>query len=365
MVVRLGHISGIKILVHGTFFILVAFIIIQNAYLGQHIDQILWVVAFVLALFVCVLLHELGHALTARRFGVRTRNIFIWPLGGMALMETTPQNPRQELLVAIAGPLVNLAIAGILFFILSWFPSSRDNFDLSHIEGNNFINTLFFSNLILALFNMIPAFPMDGGRVLRALLSFKLISSKATQVAVFIGQVLAIFLVVIGIFYNVLLLLIGFFIFVGAQAEAKFTETLSLLQGYYVYDVTVQNFRTVEVNHELSQVVNLMLNEHTTNFLVLKGELVVGTLSRNEIIKALSKKGSRIKIGQIMNRHVNTLDMYLPLEEAYQQLQHNRMNMMPVTFQEQLQGIVNIENIQDFIIIKNAEKAATELSVHS
>lgn len=350
----LGRISGIKVFIHWTFLILIGWIIMQNALQGQTVNQIIWAVTFILAIFVCVFLHELGHALAARRYGIHTQDITILPIGGLARLEKLPEDPRQELVVAFAGPAVNLVIAGILFLIVNILPASREDFDLSTINSGTFLYTLFSANLILALFNLIPAFPMDGGRVLRALLSFKFSRVKATRVAASIGQVLAIFFVVVGLFYNPILLLIGFFIFLGAQAEASFIERRSLMYGYHVYDVLMKDYKTLHTDDELSHAVDLLLNGQSKVFLVLDGEKIAGTLSKNEIIKALSEYGKQVKVGEVMNHQVYELDFNMPLEEAYSQFQQERQAIMPVIRQGILEGIVDIDNIHEFIMIKNA-----------
>ncbi len=350
----LGRVSGIKVFIHWTFLILVSWIILQNALQGQTLEQIFWAVIFILAIFACVFLHELGHALAARHYGIQTQDITILPIGGLARLQNLPEDPKQELVVALAGPAVNVVIAACLFIMISILPFSQENFDVMTIDSRTFLYTLFFANLILALFNLIPAFPMDGGRVLRALLSFRLSWVKATRIAASVGQVLAIFFVVIGLFYNPILLLIGFFIFLGAQAEASFSEKRSLMQGFHVYDVIMKDFRTVSVEDELTDAVELLLNGQSTVFLVLEGDHVAGTLSKNEIIKALSEYGKHVKIGDVMNRQVETLSYDMPLEKAYQQFQQKRLMVMPVIENGSLMGIVDVENIHEFIMIKHA-----------
>lgn len=350
----LGRVAGIKVFIHWTFLILIGWIIMQNALQGQPAEQILWAVSFVLALFLCVFLHELGHALAARRYDISTRDITILPIGGLARLENMPEAPRQELVVALAGPAVNFLIAGLLFVVVNFFPAHRESFDLTTIDGNTFLYTLFSANLILAVFNLIPAFPMDGGRVLRALISFKFSRIKATRIAAAIGQILAIFFVIVGLFYNPILLLIGFFIFLGAQAEAKFTEIRSLMHGYHIYDVLMKDYKALHVEDELSQAVDILLNGQTTVFLIMDGDHVVGTLSKNEIIRALSEYGKQVRVGEVMNRHIQELNYDMPLEEAYSRFQQNRLAIMPVFRQGVLEGVVDIENIHEFVMVKNA-----------
>lgn len=350
----LGKVSGIQVYIHWTFLILVGWIVLQNASQGQSVDQILWAVAFLLAIFLCVFLHELGHALAARRYNIRTRDITMLPIGGLARLESIPEDPKQELVVALAGPAVNLVIGVILWLIVSADPGSTSNFDMMTLDSRSFLYTLMVANIILALFNLIPAFPMDGGRVLRALLSFRLPRARATQVAASIGQFLAIGFVFIGLFYNPFLLLIGFFIFLGAQAESNFAQTRSLLQGYRVEDVVMTRYRTLHPDDEITKAVDLLLDGQSTAFLVESEGTVKGSLSRQEMVKALAAYGKDARIGDIMRSEIRELSAEEPLEKVYTYFQENRDALLPVTKQGQLIGVLDKENIHEFIMVQNA-----------
>ena len=352
---KLGNVAGIGVFVHWTFAILIAFIIFSNYRKGHDAEQIMWSVIFILSIFVTVFLHELGHALAAKRYNIKTKDITLLPIGGLARLESIPEDPKQELVVAIAGPAVNIALA----FITGLFITIPETKDLTvqlegGVNGSNFFLNFFIVNIWLALFNLIPAFPMDGGRVLRALLAMKYERHIATNIAARIGQVLAVGFVFMGFFSNPFLVFIGLFIFLGAQAETEFTLVKSLLKGYKVKDVLMRQYQTIEANETVKTAVAMLLNGQSRNFLITENGLSVGTLSREEIIKALSEQGESVVIHNVMNKNLIYLDANAPLEDAYQQVQESKSSLMPVMENKQLIGTLDTENILEFIMVKNA-----------
>ena len=221
---RIGRVAGINISVHATFLLILLWIVVEEYALG--VRAMAGSALYMVALFTIVVMHELGHALTARRFGVVTRDIILLPIGGVARLERMPRNPRQELLVAVAGPAVNIALALVLLAIVRLtgpLPASNlYDFDpLLSVRG--FLYQLVFVNVVLALFNMLPAFPMDGGRVLRALLAMRMSSyARATGIAARIGRVLALALAAAGLYglRNPFWVLIALFVWMAAGTEA-------------------------------------------------------------------------------------------------------------------------------------------------
>ncbi len=213
---RLGRVAGIELRVHATFALILAYFGFVAWTRSGALADVLAAVATILLLFLCVLLHEYGHALTARRYGIGTRDITLLPIGGVAMLERMPRDPRQEIVVALAGPAVNLVIAAVLAIALA----------LGIGRTGGLVGTLLAANLMLAAFNLLPAFPMDGGRVLRALLAMRLERLRATRIAVRIGQALALGLGVAGFFGNPFLVLIGVFVWFGARAELGATLRL-------------------------------------------------------------------------------------------------------------------------------------------
>lgn len=351
----LGRIAGIKVFIHWTFLILIGWIVIQSARQGQTSTQILWTLAFLMGIFVCVFLHEMGHSLTARRYKINTRDITLLPIGGLARFENLPEDPKQELLVALAGPAVNLVIAALIFLGLSTTGLlDPEALELTEINGSNFLYLLLSANLILAIFNLVPAFPMDGGRAFRALLSFKFSRVKATRIAAGLGQILAIAFVFIGLFYNPILLLIGIFIFLGAQAESSFAQTRDLLLGYRVADVTMEEYKTLSTEDPLSRAIDLLLDGQSTRFLVKEQEDVVGTLNRNEMVRALSDEGRNVAIGKVMNRDLMYLDADMDLKDAFMKMQRHKHDLVLVNRNDHLTGVLDLENIQEFIMLRGA-----------
>ncbi len=352
----LGKISGIKVFVHWSFALLLAWIAFDAA--GGGVLEIVWSVAFILAIFFCVFLHELGHALAARRYGIGTQDITMLPIGGLARLEKMPDNPKQELVVALAGPMVNFVLAVML---VAWLALTGNVPDFGSLGAGSsgfsyFLFNLLSANIILAVFNLIPAFPMDGGRVLLALLSMKLSRARATKIASSVGQVLAVAFVFIGFFYNPMLIFIGIFIFLGAQAESSHVQAQSLLHTYKVADVMMYRFSTLHTTHTLAEAAKLLLEGQEKDFLVQENGGVMGTLSRAEIVKALAEQGEQVEISNIMDRKVHPLHPEMPLEEAYQLLVERNSRILPVVDNNRLVGVLDLENVQEFIMIRTAQK---------
>lgn len=350
----LGKIAGIKISVHWTFLILILWIVVSNMRSGLGFGEILWSVSFVLAIFVCVILHELGHSLTAQRFNIKTREISILPIGGVAQLESIPEKPKEELLVALAGPAVNVLIAGVLYPFVTFGKDIGDLDELSRIGPENFFVALMNINLWLALFNLIPAFPMDGGRVLRALLGFRLNHAKATAIAASVGQVLAMVFVFLGFFYNPFLIFIGFFIFLGAQSEAVYARSKFMLQGFTVNDVLMHELPSIDVHATIREAAAKLLDSQNKNFVVSDSGKPVGTLSRDQIIKALGERGDRISVNEVKDEHLIILTPEMPLEEAWQIMQQEKKPLMLVMSNGDLTGVVDQENMAEFILIQTA-----------
>jgi Zn-dependent protease len=236
---KLGRFAGIDVYIHATFWLMLGWFALTDGLAAQSLTAALSAVVFMLALFVCVVLHEYGHALTARRYGIRTRDITLYPIGGVASLERMPDNPKQELWVALAGPAVNVAIAALLYVVMqltgSWMPLSR----LSPTELP-FLQQLMFVNISLVVFNLLPAFPMDGGRVVRALLALRFHYVQATNWAANLGKGMAVVFGFVGLFYNPLLLLVAVFVWVAATQEARATQ-MKYAWGYAPYGYEAYN----------------------------------------------------------------------------------------------------------------------------
>ncbi|MCU0357605.1 MAG: site-2 protease family protein [Cyclobacteriaceae bacterium] len=352
----LGRVAGIQIFVHWTFLILIGWIVYINLRQGMGAIDIIWSVLFILTLFACVTFHELGHALAAKRYHIKTRNITLLPIGGLAQLESIPEKPKEELVVALAGPLVNIVISSVIFVIIQPNPETIQSLDLTRLSHHNFLFSLMVVNIWLAVFNLIPAFPMDGGRVFRALLSFKFERHVATRIAASVGQLLAVGFVFIGFFYNPFLIFIGLFIFLGAQAEAQYAEAKSLLTGYTVAHALMREVPLLKPTDTIEYSSDQLLATQNRNFIVADGGQVVGTLSRDEIIKALREGKSQEAVETSMSRDFISLDVNAPLETAWSQMQTLRKAAAPVFQGGQLVGMMDTENVAEFLMISEARR---------
>lgn len=350
----LGKIAGIKIFVHWTFLILVLWIIQLHLRAGDSTEEVVMGVAFLFALFACIVLHELGHALTARRYHINTQSISLLPIGGVALLEGMPEKPAQELAVAIAGPLVNVVIAGVLFVVISSTGGFPTNPEEVVMGKETFWLNLYVVNLFLALFNLVPAFPMDGGRIFRALLSLRYPRAQATRIAGNLGQVIAILFVVLGFYVNPMLIFIGLFIFLGAGAEMSVEEVKASLRGSRVADVVMRQYTTLRPDEPLSRAADLLLNSQEKAFLVQDSGGIRGTLSWKEIVSGLAARRGDEPVEEVMNREVVPIAADLPLAEALEKMKGASEALFPVYREGALAGVVNLENVTEYLAIRKA-----------
>jgi Zn-dependent protease/CBS domain-containing protein len=345
---KVATVAGIPVRIHFTFLLLLVWIGLL-AYREES-----RVMALLLpAVFFCVVLHEFGHALVGRAFGVETRDITLYPIGGVAMLASRPK-PKQELWIALAGPAVNVVIAGIVFALYFAVAGKPPSLQLG-MQGKSFFDGLYAVNVALPIFNMIPAFPMDGGRVLRALLAMAMPEVKATQIAGAIGQVLAMGLGFYGLIEpNIVLVLIAFFVFVGAGQEVQSTLGLSLLSGKLVSDAMVTDFRTIESGANLGQASEMLLEGSQHAFPVQFGEEVLGLLTREDIIRGLSREGSGAYVAGHMSREFARLAPSDPLESALEVLAKAEHRPALVFEGDDLVGIMTAENLAEFMMVRKA-----------
>ncbi len=346
---QVARVSGIPIRVHFTFLFLLVWIFLTG---GGNLGVVLLVVL----LFFCVVLHELGHALVAKRFGVMTKDITLYPIGGVAMLQGRPK-PVQEFWIALAGPAVNVVIALLLFglsFAVNGHPPS-----LSGIApGASLIDALFTANLILPAFNMVPAFPMDGGRVLRAVLAFKLPEARATQIAGGIGQFLAIIFGFYGLFHqppNPIWMIIAFFVFLGASQEVQATVGLSFMEGKYVRDAMLTKYRVISSGASMDEAGKMLLAGFEHDFPVVAGEDVIGVLSRNDIARGLSTDGPSGYVAGQMSREFRRIAPDVPLESAFEMFSEGEGAPILVMEGEKLVGMLTTENLSEFIMLEHAK----------
>jgi Zn-dependent protease len=349
---KLGNFAGIDVYLHTTFLLLIGWIGISYWLRENSLLAVVSGVGFILALFASVVLHEFGHALAARKFGVKTRDITLYPIGGVARLERIPEDPKQELWVALAGPAVNVVIALMLFLGLLFTSAFQPLTNIS-LTGGTFVERLMVTNLILVGFNLIPAFPMDGGRVLRAILAMKLEYTAATQTAASIGQAIALIFGFIGLFSNPFLVFIAFFVWIGAQGEARMVSLKSALKGIPVQRAMLTNFNILSQNDTLSKVVDFVLASDQKEFPVIEDSQVVGILTQSALLEGLRKNGDASIVSSVMRRDFETADSHEMLETAFARLQNCDCHTLPVFHQDEFVGLVTMDNIGEFIRIQS------------
>lgn len=355
---KLGKVFGIPIAIHWTFFILVIWIVGMNVYKGQPIDIAIWSGLFIISIFACVILHELGHALAAKRFGIVTKSILLLPIGGVASLEKIPEEPKKEIFVALAGPFVNMIISTLIFVYLFYRGELLpEKFMTSTITYDNFLIFLMIANVFLGLFNLTPAFPMDGGRILRALFAFKMDRLSATEMASKVTSVFAIIFVLIGIFNNPMLVFIALFILLGSREEYEAVKTQSAIRGFKTSDVLMKNFTILNANDTISTAVEALLNGQDTRFLVQENNEIKYVLTKTDIIKALSEKGNEKNIRQYVSAITFIAEKDLSLEKLMETMVKHQFSIVPVQDNGKLIGIVDLENIKEFISIQNILKS--------
>ena len=350
---KLARIAGIDVYMHITFLIIIGWVAFSSWTDQRTWSAVISGVFFILLLFAFVVMHEYGHALTARKFGIKTRDITLYPIGGVARLERMPEKPIEELWVALAGPAVNVVIAAVLFGYLLITRTFEPLTSLS-ISSGSLIERLMIVNLWLVGFNLLPAFPMDGGRVLRALLGLKLEYVQATQIAAYVGQGFAFLFGFIGLFSNPFLVFIALFVWMGATQEASMVQMKYSLSGIPVTRAMLTDFAMLTPRDTLSRVVGLILAGSQHDFPVVQDEHVIGILDRDTFMKALSEHGGGTPVVEVMRRDVTEIDSHEMVEAALRRLQENGSKTLPVTHDGQLVGLITSENITEYLMIRSA-----------
>jgi Zn-dependent protease/CBS domain-containing protein len=354
---KIARFWGIDVYVHATFLLIIAWVAYSYWVQFQSINAVVGGILFILALFACVVLHEYGHALMARRYGVKTRDITLYPIGGVARLERIPEKPIEELWVAIAGPAVNVVIA----VLLGGYLLASGGFSLSNlfsISDGSFLSRLLAVNVALVAFNLIPAFPMDGGRVLRALLGLRMDHVRATQIAATVGQALAFAFGLIGLFANPMLLFIAFFVWIGAEQEASMTRIKHSLSGIPISRAMQTNFESLSPRDTLARAVELILAGSQHDFPVVENDRVVGILEREVLMKALARAGQSEQVSATMRRDIPQVDTHEMIETALARLEESGAKALPAVHAGRLEGLITSENITEFLMIRSALRTA-------
>ena len=354
---RLGKIAGIGVYIHATFFLMIGWVGLSHWMQGHSLAATLLGVGFILTIFACVVLHEFGHALAARRYGIKTRDITLLPIGGVARLERMPEDPIQELWVALAGPAVNVAIAVSLYLWL-YVTANLEPFSKLSLTDGAFVQRILLLNVALVLFNMLPAFPMDGGRVLRALLATRIEYTRATHIAARIGQAMALLFGFLGFFTNPFLLFIALFVWIGAGQEASMTQLKSALGGIPIGRAMITDYRTLSPGDSLGRAVELTLAGSQQDFPVEENGRVAGVLTRADLLQALAKGGEGLSVSEVMQREFQMVDSSEMLDTIFPRLQNSQCHTLPVTRNGRLVGLMTMDNVGEFILIQSALKAS-------
>ncbi|MBI5095065.1 MAG: site-2 protease family protein [Candidatus Hydrogenedentes bacterium] len=428
---RIGQIAGIGIYLHLTFVILLIAVAAQHLFLGQSVSMVAMALASILGLFGIVVLHELGHAMAARRYGIGTQDITLLPIGGVARLERMPDDPKQEFVVALAGPAVNVVLATFAFALLAFLPAkshydqafqladangdnalsfeelsaraqgltpeSFDQYDLNHdgfltrdellwrganpiqralhailaenpyggasasaggssrMVSGSLIVDFFKVNFVLVAFNLLPAFPMDGGRVLRALLAMRLDHARATQIAATVGQGMAFLFGVVGLSYSQpVLLFIALFVWMGAAAESEMAQTKSALRGVRVKDAMITKYHALSTLDPLSDAITHVLAGFQQDFPVLEEGRLVGVLTRGDLLKFIANSGQETRVGDAMQRVFETAAPMEMLDSVFHRLQESDCRTLPVVQDGQLVGLLTMDNLGEFMMLRAA-----------
>lgn len=350
--VKLISVRGINLFLHWSFLLLLVLVILLNGNIGTPVDQFAWSSLFVAAVFVCVTLHELGHALVAGIFGIRAHNILLLPIGGVASIEKFPANPRQELAISASGPAVNLVIAGLLYlFVVRNMPSPISAGHALGV-GGHFVYNLYLANLGLAVFNLIPAFPMDGGRILRALLAFRVNYINATNIAGVVSKIVAVALIGAGVvLVNFLLPMIGIFIILSSDTEKYYLQIQALAKGLKIGDVAIHGYFGLNANLTVKEAAAILINNFNRYFILTDNSRPVATINRMDIISALAEKKYDVRLKHLLHHEVISFEGSDDLASVLDVLARHEAIHYPVTVNGQISGIVNFNQVIEYILL--------------
>ena len=341
----MGSVFGVPIRLHFTFILLLVLLTVFGLNGTESgVTQVLYLAM----LFLSVLLHEIGHALVSTRFGIRTIEIVVFPIGGIARLERQPK-PKEEFWIALAGPMVNLAIAMALFVYIG---NTRGVGAILQPTEDNLTERIAYGNLALAVFNMLPAFPMDGGRVLRSLLARFRSEADATRIAAASGRILAMGLAIYAIISGqYLMLFIAFFVYLGAAQETLASAGRMLTKGVPVKSAMVTDFRTLAHGQTIREAADLLLATSQQDFPVMLGDQVIGLLGRNLLLRGLAASGPEAYVAGVMDREFARVEPELDLAAAVPVLARSGSCAL-VMEGEKLLGMLTTENLSEFLVLR-------------
>ena len=351
---KIARVAGIDIYIHATFLLLLLWAGFEGWQAEKNSDAALESMLFILTLFCCVVLHELGHSLTAQRFGIRTRDITLLPIGGVASMERMPEKPTQEILVAFAGPAVNIVIASLIAMWMVQHGQAISAETFARDDGS-FLPELMAVNIMLAVFNLLPAFPMDGGRVLRAILAYWFERVRATTIAVRVGQVFATLFILFGLLnQHVMLVLIGMFVWFGGSSELSLERMKTIAKGINIRQAMLRQFHTLSPQDTLAHVVELVLQGGQHDFPVHDGERYIGVLAHRDLLQALVDHGATAPVSAAVLSRIGVADINEPLQNIVKNMQEEAILTVIITEQGKASGLVTLENVLELFSIQSA-----------
>lgn len=350
----LGTVTGTSIYLHWSFLVLLMLVFFSSWREAGHWMQGLVSLLFLLSVFACVTLHEFGHILVGRRFGCNARTVTLYPIGGIARLERIPEKPYQEFWMALAGPWVNVVIAAGIFLYLSLTQDTPRFTGIEELTAKTFLYNLMVVNITLAVFNLIPAFPTDGGRILRSLLAARMDRVKATRIAARIGQVIAVLFIIAGLFVNWWLIVIGVFIIIAASGEAMLEISKSVMAKHTVREIVMQKFTLLKADDTIESVMQVILDSHEKSFVVDAGDNQYGTVTGDDIVLALRDPQNRTTVGSIMKRNIRVLEPGMSLEDVFMRMSTNEEVICPVVENGTLIGVLDLNNINEFIVFRMA-----------
>ena len=359
---KIARVFGIDLRLHATFFLIILFGAMQWRHFGTQ--GMLFGSILMLLLFLCVTLHELGHSVIAQAYGIRVRQIVLLPIGGVAMLDRNPDRPMQELLIAIAGPAVNVVIAALLIAVILWqgIGNGTDFQALLQIASagpslDGLLIWLLNANIVLVLFNMIPAFPMDGGRVFRALLGFFMQWGRATSIAAGVGQFLAIGLGLLALLSgNLFLVLIAVFIFFAAGMSRDDVRARIVLSARHIGDVYNKYALTLDESDRVSRVVDYLLTSYQPDFAVVREGELLGVVTREQALASLARSSGDEPVTEVMLREIPGVDRETPLDQVRETMAEKESRLAAVYDRGVFLGLVSSEDLAEAMVVISYEQ---------
>ncbi len=351
--IKLFRIKGIIIKIHWIFLIVLVWVIAANAVSGLTFNNIIWSLVFIVLVFGSVLIHELAHYWTARHFKIYTKEIALLPTGGISHYENFPKSTNEILLISLAGPLINLGIAGLLLpFIQAHEPIWKITSHFDIIHENDLLYKLHLVNLGLFAINLIPAFPLDGGRIFRAVLGLKMNYLKATSIVIIIGKTIAAVFIITGIIYLKLLLpVIGLLIFAAVQTEEYKLHLRSLIKGISFGEVVVNDYHSLQAHSTVQEAMNTLMTNHVKHFLVMEGGKPIGTIHRMQIINEAAEKNYSLQVKNLMKENLVYFNADDDVEKEFKILAAFPYRSYPVMQNNVFVGVISLMCILEYLML--------------